>query len=282
MIRPITCYLDYRLYLKEWIELRKARCLPASNRWFSQRMGINSSSWLTAVLHEQKGLSAASAERLSAVLKLESSDREYFATLVMFNQASHASEKQKLYEKLRNLQRLKPPKQVSQELYAYYETWYHSAIRSLIGIHTFKNDYEALASLLQPPISTAEARGSVALLKRLGFIRTDETGFYVLSDPAVTSGSYVRSLAIERYQQVTMRLAQKAFDNTDKAERDFSTLTIGISQEKIEPIKQLLSDVRKKISEIANCDAAGDRVYQLNIQLFPMSKPVSSQNRYVP
>ena len=41
---------------------------------------------------------------------------------------------------------------------AYLADWYHSVIRTLLGIIDLANDYAALGRLLQPAITTHQAR----------------------------------------------------------------------------------------------------------------------------
>jgi uncharacterized protein (TIGR02147 family) len=50
-----------------------------------------------------------------------------------------------------------------------------------------------------------------------------------------------------------------------------STLTIGISAATLVNIKEELSALRGKIAVMAENERAADRIYQLNMQLFPLS-----------
>jgi len=270
-VKHITSYTDFRVYLKEWIKERKARKLPASNRWIADKVGINSSSWLTTVLQGRKGLSKRTIDKLSRVLKHTIVETRYFETLVFFNQAKKISERNEYYERLISLRKQKKVKKISEERYDYYSQWYHSAIRAIIGFYPFKGDYVKLAGMVSPPITPAQARKSISLLEKLNFIRLSENGCYRLTDTAITTGDHVKSLAISNFQQETMRLAQEAMDRYNKDIRDISTLTIGVSKEKIEIIKEILEETRDKIAEIANSEKRGDCVFQVNLQFFPLS-----------
>jgi uncharacterized protein (TIGR02147 family) len=76
-----------------------------------------------------------------------------------------------------------------------------------------------------------------------------------------------------------MKLAQEALDRFKKPDRDMSTMTVGVSEFALHAIQQILAETRKRISEIAAQDTDSDRVYQLNIQLFPFSKPLPVQKK---
>lgn len=275
-MKPLTNYTDFRSYLKDWIDERKSLGLPGSNRWFAMKMGINSTSWLTSVAKGSKGLSKATANKLSEILKHSPIEARYFETLVCFNQARTIEERNNYYKELIALQKLRDVHTVKANQYDLYSTWYNSAVRSLIGMHLFKataGDYERLAAMVSPPITASQARKSVQLLEKLGLVKAAENGTFELTSSAITTGENIRSLAVANFQQETMRLAQEAMDRYPRDERYIGTATVGVSAAAFKRIKQILIDTSDKVAEIANADADADRVYQVNLQAFPLSKP---------
>jgi uncharacterized protein (TIGR02147 family) len=276
-MKPVTTYTDFRTYLSDWIKDRKSQGLPGSNRWFAMKMGINSTSWLTMVLKGSKGLSKVTANRISEILRHSPIELRYFETLVSFNQARSLDERNKYYGELVSLQKLKDVLTVKPSQYDFYSTWYHSVVRSLVGMFSIKagvDAHEQLAAMVSPPITPAQARKSIELLEKLGFICINTQGFYELSDGAITSGENTKSLGIANFQKETMRLAQEALDRYTTSERYFGTVTIGVGYSAFDKIKELLIDTSNKIAEIANADAEGQRVYQINLQAYPLSKVI--------
>jgi uncharacterized protein (TIGR02147 family) len=275
-MKPITSYSDFRAYLGDWVDERKTAGLPGSNRWFAQKMGINSTSWLTSVLKGAKGLSKQSANKLSSILKHSPLESRYFETLVAFNLAHSLDERNRYYNELSGLKKIKDVKQVTASQYDLYAAWHHSAIRSLIGMYRFMDtvaDYERIAALVSPPITMSQARKSVTLLVDLNLVKKTDDGAFELTSTAITSGENIRSLAIANFQRETMRLAQEALDRYGRDDRYIGTVTAGVSEKTFQNIRQLLIDTGNKIAEMAGADADADRVYQINLQAFPMSKP---------
>jgi uncharacterized protein (TIGR02147 family) len=271
-MKPLTHYTDYRIYLRDWVDHRKVSNLPISNRWFAQKMGVNSSSWLTALLNGTKNLSRESANKLSTLLKHSAFETRFFETLIFFNQARTLPERNRFYDELSLLQKSREARLVSADQYDYYTAWYHSAVRSLIGMYRFSGDYQWLANMVVPAISVSQARKSVQLLERLALVRRNEQRWYELTDQRLGSGENVRSLAITNFQTETMRLAQEALDRFSLDERNISTVTVGVSAKGASTIREILADARRRIVEVANGEAAADRVMQLNMQFFPLSK----------
>ena len=272
-MKPLYDYTDYRACLADWLAQRKAEGLPVSNRWFAMKMGVNSSSWLTSILQGKKNLSPESARRLSELMKLDERQARFFAALVRFNQARDLDERNRCYAEMNGLRNGGAPKKVGPAEYEYYAQWYHSAVRSIIGMHGFDGTFDRLAAMVSPPITASQAKKSVALLTRLGFLVRTGDGGLRLADAAITTGDRVRSLAVATFQRETMRLAQEALDRYPAAEREIRATTLGVSRKTVDEIRAILTDARQRIIELANGDDAADRVYQLNLQLFPLSKP---------
>ncbi len=275
-LKPITNYTDFRAYLNDWIRERKSQGLPGSNRWFAMKMGINSTSWLTSVLKGIKGLSKATSNKLSEILKHSPVEARYFEALVSFNQAHSIDERNKYYQELNALQKIKNVHMVRQNQYDFYSAWYHSAVRSLVGMHRFiasDKDYERLAAMVSPAITASQARKSLKLLDELGFVKINAAGVYELTSSAIASGENIRSLGIANFQRETLRLAMEALDRYPGDERYIGTATVGVSDRAFAHIRELLIDTSNKIAEIANADAGADRVFQVNLQAFPLSKP---------
>ena len=268
-------YTDYRIYLRDVVEDRRERGLPASNRWFAQMLDINSNAWLTYILQGKRTCSATAADKLSALLKHNANEKRYFDALVRFNQAKSLDGRNESYREMENCRKSAATQVVSSDQYEFYSVWYHSALRSVIDLCPDFGTFEKLGAMLSPTISAAEAKRSVQLLERLDLIRKDTDGRYRLSNSTITTGSHEKALAITNFQRETMKLALEAFDRFPKRERDISTMTIGISQDALVKIKTLLQETRNKIAEIAATDTGSDRVIQINMQAFPFSKPLS-------
>ena len=265
-------YTDYRSYLKDVIDDRRARGLPASNRWFAGMFGINSNAWLTYILQGKRNCNIVVVNKMTKLFKLNVNEKRYFEALVRFNQAKSVDERNESYKEMENSRKSGAARIVTSDQYEFYSVWYHTSIRSVIDLCPDFGTFEKLGAMLSPPITASEAKRSVQLLERLELIRKDHDGKYRISDSTITTGSHEKALAITNFQRETMKLALEAFDRFPKPERDISTMTVGVSKEALVRIKNLLQETRNRIAEIAATDTDSDRVVQINIQAFPSSK----------
>lgn len=270
-MKPLTAYTDYRAYLKDLIAERKRKGLPCSNRWFAMRAGMHSASWLTALLQGKKGLSKASASKLSKALGHAPVHARFFEALVDFNQAKGDREREEGFLRLQAAARITDPRLVRETQFGYYSAWHHSAVRALLAMRPFRGDYEALGAALVPPITAQEARRSVKLLADLGFVQATPEGGYGLSSPGVTTGRKASSLQLDLFHQQSLRLAMEAMDRFPRGERRFATLTIGIDPALIGQVQDILADARRRIAELAEGSEHAARIYQIGMQVFPMS-----------
>ncbi|HEX2956304.1 MAG TPA: TIGR02147 family protein, partial [Chitinispirillaceae bacterium] len=163
-------------------------------------------------------------------------------------------------------------KQIDSTNYEFYQHWYYTAVREILNFIDFKDDYQLLSELVNPPISVSEAKKSVKLLCNLGMIKQDDQGIYRLTEKFVTTGVQWQSIAIRSYQKEACGLAAEAIDKTPKELRDISTVTVSINKEGVKRISEVLSRVRHELIEIAASCEKVDRAYQVNLQLFPVSK----------
>jgi uncharacterized protein (TIGR02147 family) len=75
-----------------------------------------------------------------------------------------------------------------------------------------------------------------------------------------------------RFHKQSLDLARRALDRYTSIERDVSGVTMSLSDNGFEQIKKEIQSFRKRIVEIASRDSNEERAFQLNIQLFPLSK----------
>jgi hypothetical protein len=74
-----------------------------------------------------------------------------------------------------------------------------------------------------------------------------------------------------------MYLGLESLYQDQPTEREFGTLTMSLTKTEFEEIKFKLRQMRKAINKdnsIARMKTKGDRVYQLNIQLFPVTNAI--------
>jgi uncharacterized protein (TIGR02147 family) len=269
-MKTIFEYLDYRDFLKDFYDEKKARRSYFSYRLFGSKIGMDAS-YLAKVLIKSRNIANDAVAAVAGFCGLKGREAEYFETLVHFVKAKSQKESKILFEKLLTLQNVSS-RPLLESQYEFYQKWHHSAIRSLLEFHDFRGDYKALGERLSPPIPAREAKKSIRLLDRLGLIKKDRDGRFRMTDASITTGPQWSSLAIGAFQEETIRLSAESLELHPKKDRDISTITMNIGARNLEDIREKIREFRESIIKYVNEQQSPDRVMQLNIQLFPLSK----------
>jgi uncharacterized protein (TIGR02147 family) len=265
-------YSDYRQFLRDCYASNKALHRSFSYRYLAQRAGVNSSAFFKYIMEGTRNLSKGTLLKTCQALGLKDRDAEYFENLVFFNQAKTVKEKNLYFDRLTRLRGAIDAKRLNPDQHAFYEQWYHSAIRELLGFAPRKGDPETLASLLSPSITPRQARESVELLRGLGLIRKDAQGHWSAVDPVITSGDPMASQTLVNFQLKMLDLVREAYDRWKPEERMMASTTFSISPEMLELFRKKIRQLRAELLDLARNDERPDRVFQLTMNLFPLSK----------
>lgn len=272
--KKIFEYLDYREFLKDYYNAKKAANPAFSLRVFSDKIGFKAKDFISRVMNGDKNLSSQSIPKVASGLRLGKHETEFFIALVKFNQAETTEERNSAFGEMQAVLKVvrfaEKQHLLGHAQYMVYSHWRLLTIRSLIGMYGFDGDYEALARRVHPRITAEEAKASVKLLEDCMLIKKGKNGKYVLTENAITTGDRTSKLALRGFHQDCLKLAADSIDRDPPGTRHISGLTLGISQEGYERIVERINAFRKEIALIAEEDENSDKVFQLQFALFPV------------
>ncbi|MBD3345516.1 MAG: TIGR02147 family protein [Chitinivibrionales bacterium] len=156
--------------------------------------------------------------------------------------------------------------------FAFYSKWYHSAIWAVLTFFKFKRNYKALSKVLYPEITPDQAKSSIQLLTKLGFLKKNEQGYLEPTDRSISSGETENSPEVSEFHEQTMSLAREAMNKVPLDQREMSTMTISISDRTYKEVLNTIKACRQQLFKIARNDKTPRRVFQINFQVFPLSK----------
>lgn len=265
-------YTDYRAWLGAYYDAAKVHQPSFSYRWFSRRAGFSSPNFLKLVIDGQRNLSADSIGRFAAALRLSDAEARFFADLVAFGQACTAEEKNAAWERIAASQRFRRARRIDSAYFEYLSCWYYPAIREMVARADFREDPAWIAAELLPAVKPAEAARALAVLVELGFVVRDADGRLRRGDPSVTTGHEVRSLAIGNFHRQMLARAAESIELVERSQRDISALTVAVSAERVAELKARVQAFRETLLHLCDADADPDVVYQLNFQVFPLTR----------
>jgi uncharacterized protein (TIGR02147 family) len=227
------------------------------------------------VITAKKDLSRAAVVKISIAMGLSKTESAYFENLVYFNQATSFTERNFFFQKLNAIHPVTTEasnaRNLRKDQYEFYSQWYHVVVRSLIDLYPTITDPQTLAKMINPAVTAKQVQKSIELLLRLGLIERQENDTYKICSKILSTGPDIHNQAVQQFHLTSMELASKALQELPSNKRNFSGLTLGISQEAYEQICQEIDACKNKILVIAENDKKSDSVYQLNFHIFPVS-----------
>lgn len=270
-------FSDYRDFLKDRYRQLKAADPLFSFRFFSKQAGFGSPNYLKLVMDGKRNLSAEAIGKFAKGLRLDNHESEFFRYMVEYNQCDNPAKK-KVYEaKLLYLRELFKVKTLIPELYDYYHEWYHAAIREMVKKGEVKNEPAVIAQNLVPVITEEEAKNSIELLTRLNFVGKTGDGTLVAKDSSEIDATSAAMAQKIYYEQMAELAAQSLYTQGPETQ-DFESITLSLPQDKVGELREKIKQLMIQLGA-SNSQSPGDAVFQLNIQLFAITKGITSTTR---
>lgn len=264
-------YHDYRRFLHDFLTRKRSSSSGFSLRSFAAKAGLSSHSFPLLVIKGKRNLTRAAAAKLVRGMGLNPREGEFFNILVQYNQASGTREKDRLYQELNNIRRNTAFYRLNKDHLSYFEHWYFFVLRELVVYGDWKGDFAGLGKLVQPPITAAEARAGVKVLVNSGLVRKNKHGSYEQCDKFLTTKGIPGHL-IKKMRLEFLELGRDASRSTDPESRHMASSTIGLSREAYYQAREILEEARRKIIALSDADDIPWKIFQINTQLFALSR----------
>jgi len=281
-LRSVFEYDNYRQFLSDFYKAKKAKKKNFSLRIFSKNAGFHSSNFLYYVMKGKRNLSLERLDKMTKALMLNPEEAIYYKKLVSFNQAKSSSEKENLAKEIVRSKVYKKIKPLAQFQFLYWAHWYNIVIREMAALETFQEDPHWIAKSLCPPITTEQARNSLKFLLEFGFLKRNQEGKLVQSQPNIFTSNQKFLLSTEQYLQYHQDMIERgkeALTRFPTKDRQISTVTVSLSEEGKEKIMEMINKFRKDLLAFSNENENLSGVYQINFQMFPVAQKPEKENK---
>ena len=264
---PIIEYIDYRKYIRDYYDERKAR-IGFSWGSFAKLASISSPVFLQYVCEGKKNLSEKTALQVATAMGLVGYEAKFFQLLVAFD---NAKSKKKALDAITELSRTHKVRSVAADEYDFFKSWKNSLIRELAPAMPGATSRQ-IACATRRHVTTNEVNDILEFLQETGHLVKDENGnFHQKNRSLKMSSSSIRNALAHDLQLQMAELAINALKKESAESRNITGLTIGITRKNYERIVAELAECRRRIVAIATETDETDEVYRLNMQLFPLT-----------
>lgn len=278
----LSTYSDFRAYLKDFYEFKRRESAgsirPYSYATFSAGADIRSPNYLKMIIEGQRNLSVDMVKRFAKALGFNKDDTEEFAALVAYGQATDPMERNqhlKILSELRAQRQVKSG-EIKAEALAKVPDWITWVLYALAEQKDALFDYDRLFEVLKGKALKDDIRRSLGRLVQSGDLVIDPATGAIDKGRELMSGSEDIPVALVRkLQSELIYLALEALYQEGPHDREFGAMTVALTEEEFEQLKFELRQFRKrwvKDVSVRRKQGKGDRIFQMNIQLFPLTK----------
>lgn len=266
-------YLNYRSFLKDHYALKKKQLPSYSYRLFNSKANLRSPSYYKLVCEGKCDLTEQSIAKFIKGLNLNQKEGLFFRTLVYFNQAQSNKDKSLYYNQLCHFKEYNKIHNLTSDQYDLFYNWFNLAIYEMSKLKNFQDNAQWVINRLREPISSEEAETSIKLLKKLGLLVQDpKTLKYKAVTANLTTDPEVMSIAVFKHHTTMIGKSIDSLSKDHHSVRDVSSITVALNEKTFSEAKGKIQEFRRDLNVLLSKSKDNDRVYQMNFQIFPLTK----------
>lgn len=280
-------YTDFRQYLKDVFEYRRMTestgLRPYSYSTFSAAADIKSPNYLKLIIEGRRNLSEDMITRFAKALRLNKSETEEFRALVRYGQATQPLERNHYLKELADLRarRAMEAGQIDQRSWEKVPGWIGWVLYAMSEQANVSFDPEELQRLFRVRATVDDIRESLNKLLSSGELARNEDGEVYKARDLIESPQELPVALIRKLQADLIYLGIESLFRDSPKEREFGAMTVAMTEEEFQQVRFELRQLRKRLLKdilVKRKSSKGERVYQLNIQLFPVTEKAPARD----
>jgi uncharacterized protein (TIGR02147 family) len=278
----LSAYTDFRKYLKDFYQLKlaetKSSLRPYSYAQFSVAADIKSPAYLKLIIDGQRNLSMSMIFKFAKALGFSKEETEEFRLLVLYGQAKDPLERNRHLKEIAELRvnnQLKTG-ELPSDIWEKVPGWVAWVLYAMADQKDVEFSPHVLRALMRNKPSLEEVKKSLTRLLDSGELEKDpQTGEVTKARELMAGVESVPVALVRKLQAELIYLGLESLFQDSPLDREFGALTFALTEEEFEHLKFELRHLRKRLFKdfaVNRKAVKGDRVFQLNIQLFPVTK----------
>jgi uncharacterized protein (TIGR02147 family) len=281
--RPgLSSYTDFRDYLRDFYKfkrtLTKKDLRPYSYATFAAAADIKSPNYLKLIIDGERNLSSDMTKKFARAMGMAKDEAEEFHALVDYGQSTEPLERNRFLKNLADIRvrhQLKSG-EINTETWEKIPSWVVWVLYAMADQNGVSFDQmEQLAGSIRRKIKTEDLRRSLDKLFEDGELVRGEDGQISRGRELMSGSENIPTALVRKLQAELIYLGLESLFQDAAQEREFGAMTASLTEAEFEQLKFELRQFRKRWTKdiyVARKSSKGDRVFQLNIQLFPVTK----------
>ncbi len=281
----LSDYMDFRLYLKDFYNFKREQSRNEYRVYnyamFAAAANIKSPNYLRLIINGKRNLSVDMISKFALALSLNRFEVEEFKWLVLYGQETEAVLRNDYLNHLNQVRVEKKMKsgEIDSRVWEKVPNWITWVLYAMVDQKDVDFKIESLKKVLRNKASETEIDQALQNLLSSGeLVRNEATGVVKRARPLMESAEDIPVALIRKLQAELMYLGLDSLFRDSAVEREFGSLTVCLTKKEFDELKFQLRKLRKNINKehsIKRMTEPGERVYQVNLQLFPLTDPIS-------
>lgn len=268
----IQKFTDYRTFLVAHAQEMKQKKRSWSYSLWSKNLGLKATSSLTKIIQGHREPGELITKKLIQYFKFDDKQAAYFKDLVRLKKIQRDPKLcVLLMEKMDQECADSPLRILDDKTFLIISNWYFLALRELFRIRKMKEDPLFIAEKFHFKVNSLDISKAINILIEKNLLARNKNGSLCVADGRLDTTNDISSEAIKRYHEQMLENAKTALRSLSVEEREFTSTTFVMNSNKIKVAKELIRDFKARFEALLD-DDKGDQVYQIQIQLFPLTQ----------
>ncbi len=274
-------YTDFRKYLEDFYNYKKTLDVgavrPYSYAIFSVAAGIKSPSYLKLIIDGKRNLSSGMMDKFSKALQLNKSELKEFRALVEYGQAKDSLARNQALKTLAELRVCRQIKkgEINGQTWDKASDWLTWVLYNMVDQRDIFFHPQELQKLLRGRVTVEMVKRAKENLLASGELVCDtNTGKMKKKRLLMEKSEEISVEIVRKLQSEFIYLSLESLFRDQPRDREFGAVTLALTEKEFEKMKFELRQLKKRFftSMATNREfSKGDRIYQLNIQFFPIT-----------
>ncbi len=278
----LGAYTDFRQYLRDVYEYRRKTESTGFRAYsysaFSAAADIKSPNYLKLIIEGRRNLSDDMISRFARALRFQKVEADEFRALVHYGQETEPIQRNQYLKELADLRarRSFAKGEISQQAFNKVPGWMGWVLFAMVEQHGVSFDPSELYRLIRAKTSPEDIRSELQKLVASGGLKKEE-GQIKKGRDLIESPQDLPVEVIRKLQAELIYLGIESLFRDSPKEREFGAMTIAMTQAEFEQVRFELRQLRKRLQKdlmMKRETTKGERVYQMNVQLFPVTDRV--------
>ncbi|MFW7379708.1 MAG: TIGR02147 family protein [Oligoflexus sp.] len=267
-------YLSFKDYLKELYKILKEEHESYSYKKFSEDLGLSVSNVIWLYISGKRHMTPKTGDKIFKQLQLKHEAKRYAELLVKLETIVIHAKREQIFQDLFEI-KTRAAKDESKQQLEFYSEWYFPVIKEMIAMLP-ASDPQSLAEKCLFKVFPKQIEQSLKVLEGLDLIQFDPAEkCYRITSKQIGLDYETSKIATARFHQKVCELASEAVVQVPDEMRELNTLTLSLAEKDLPKIREIILECCQKIFAMEGQETKPDRVFQLNVQFFPVTRKLT-------